>query len=423
MAETFFRTSTPSGTEILIEPLSHVRSCSVGFWVRRGSIHEGPNEEGLAHFIEHTVFKGTERFPNPEALSAATDALGGNVDAFTGKETACFYGKVLREQLPDLVELLGDLVTTPRFDSAELIRERSVILEEIAQSEDQADDWVSELFYLNFWKGGALAHPILGRPEQVSKFGSDEARDFFQKTYRAPNLLIAAAGDIEVEPFLNLLQPILDRLPNGPAEPALPLSAPAPFILNTPRKDLQQASLILGFPAPGHRHRDRTAVNLLSHVLGGGMSSRLFMELREKHALCYQIGSYLTHYGDTGALQIMASCAADKARELVQRATVECVRLADQGATQEELDRAKLQARTSLVFSQESTSARMFTLAHQAIHMDRILDLDGQVQEIDAVDLEHLNRVASDILKPATMAVSALGTKKNGTIRKQDLAG
>ena len=423
MTDSVFRTTTPSGTEILIEPLSHVRSCSVGFWVRRGSIHEGPGEEGLAHFIEHTVFKGTERFPNPEALSAATDALGGNVDAFTGKETACFYGKVLREQLPELVALLGDLVTTPRFEAAELARERSVILEEIAQSEDQADDWVSELFYLNFWKGGALAHPILGRPEQVSSYGSAEALAFFRKTYRAPNLLIAAAGDIEVEPFLRLLQPILDRLPKGLADPALPLTAPEPFILNTPRKELQQASLILGFPAPGHRHPDRVAVNLLSHVLGGGMSSRLFMELREKHALCYQIGSYLSHYRDTGALQIMASCASDKARELVQRAVAECGRLAAQGATEEELHRAKLQARTSLVFSQESTSARMFTLAHQAIHMDRILDLDGQMQEIDAVNLDHLNRVAIETLDPAAMAVSALGTKKTGAIRKQDLAG
>lgn len=423
MAESFFRSTTPSGTEILIEPLSHVRSCSVGFWVRRGSIHEGPGEEGLAHFIEHTVFKGTERFPDPESMSAATDALGGNVDAFTGKETACFYGKVLKEQLPEMVALLGDLVTTPRFDGEELSRERSVILEEIAQSEDQPDDWVSELFYMNFWKGGALAHPILGRPEQVATFGSEEARTFFRKTYRAPNLLIAAAGDLAVEPFLELLHPILERLPEGTAGEVPTPSAPQPFILNMPRKDLQQASLLLGFPAPGHRHPDRIAVNLLSHVLGGGMSSRLFMELREKHALCYQIGSFLSHYRDTGALQIAASCASEKARELVQRASTECARLAEKGATLEELERAKLQARTSLVFSQESTSARMFSLAHQAIHMDRILDLDAQIAEIDAVDLDHLNCVAHEVLRLEPMAVSALGTRKNGEIRKQDLAG
>jgi predicted Zn-dependent peptidase len=423
MAQSFFRSHSPSGTEILIEPLAQVRSCSVGFWVRRGSIHESSAEEGLAHFIEHTVFKGTERYPDPESLSAATDALGGHVDAFTGKETACFYGKVLREQLPDLVALLGDLMTTPRFEAEELARERSVILEEIAQSEDQPDDWVSELFYSNFWKGGALAHPILGRPEQVARYGAEEARAFFRKTYRAPNLLIAAAGDIQVEPFLELLQPILDRLPNGGpgAEPAM---APTqPFILNTPRKDLQQASLILGFPAPGHCHPDRVAVNLLSHVLGGGMSSRLFMELREKHALCYQVGSYLSHYRGTGALQISASCAPDKARELVQRGASECARLAKEGATSDELERAKLQARTSLVFSQESTSARMFSLAHQAIHMEGIRDLDAQIAEIDAVDLDALNRVAREVLRPDRLGVSALGTRRQREIRKEDLAG
>jgi len=423
MAETTFRTTTPTGTEILIEPLSHVRSCSIGFWVRRGSTHETAAEEGLAHFIEHTVFKGTERYPNPEAMSAATDAVGGNVDAFTGKETACFYGKVLREQLPEMVALLGDLVTTPRFEADELARERSVILEEIAQSEDQPDDWVSELFYLNFWKGGALAHPILGRPEQVARYGAPEARAFFQKTYRAPNILIAAAGDVDREALLALLQPILDRLPGGVVGEAPEVGTPQPFILNTPRKDLQQASLILGFPAPGHRHADRVAANLLSHVLGGGMSSRLFMELREKHALCYQIGSYLTHYREGGALQISASCASDKARELVQRGAAECLRLAAKGATQEELDRAKLQARTSLVFSQESSSARMFALAHQAIHMEGIRDLDAQIAEIDAVDLSQLNRVARKLLRPENMAVSALGTKRQTEIRKADLGG
>ena len=422
MAESYFRTTTPTGTEILIEPLSHVRSCSVGFWVRRGSTHETAAEEGLAHFIEHTVFKGTERYPNPEAMSAATDAVGGNVDAFTGKETACFYGKVLREQLPELVALLGDLVTTPRFEAEELARERSVILEEIAQSEDQPDDWVSELFYLNFWKGGALAHPILGRPEQVGRYGASEARAFFQKTYRAPNILIAAAGDIDREAFLALLQPILERLPSGELGETPVPSVPQPFILNTPRKDLQQASLILGLPAPGHRHPDRVAANLLSQALGGGMSSRLFMELREKHALCYQIGSYLTHYREGGSLQISASCASDKARELVQRGAAECVRLAAKGATQEELDRAKLQARTSLVFSQESTSARMFTLAHQAIHQERILDLDGQLAEIDAVDAAQVARVAESLLRPGALAVAALGTRKGSEIRPEDLA-
>jgi predicted Zn-dependent peptidase len=421
MPKTLFRTTTDTGTELLIEPLPHVRSCSVGFWVKRGSCHEGAAEEGLAHFIEHTVFKGTQRYPDPETMAAATDRLGGNVDAFTGKETACFYGKVLRDQLPQLVDLLGELVTTPTFEPEELIRERGVILEEIAQSEDQPDDWVSELFYENFWPGSPLAHSILGRREQILYYGAREAQAFFGRTYRAPHLLIAATGDIEVEPLLGLLRPVLDQLPAGSAETPATTTPPAPFLLNQHRKDLQQASLVLGFPICGHQHPDRVAVNLLSHVLGGGMSSRLFMELREKHALCYQVGSYVSHYRETGALQIMASCAPDKARELVRRSTAECRRLVEGGITAEELERAKLQARTSLVFSQESTSARMFNLAYQAIHMDRILDLDGQIAEIEAVDLDQLHRLAREVLRPEAMAVSALGTRKGSEIRRQDL--
>lgn len=421
MAEPFFRTTTPQGTEILIESLPHVRSCSLGFWVKRGSCHEGPREEGLAHFIEHTVFKGTERYPDAETLAEATDRLGGNVDAFTGKETACFYGKVLQEQLPELVDMLGDLVTTPRFDEEELVRERGVILEEIAQSEDQPDDWVSELFYMNFWKGGALAHPILGTPETVDSFGPTEARAFFRETYRAPNLLIAAAGDIDPQALMGLLDPILSRLPGGEPSPVVVPHTPTPFLLNVPRKELQQASLVLAMPVCGHQGAERMAVTLLSHVLGGGMSSRLFLELREKNALCYQIGSYLSHYRDSGALQVMASCAPGKARELVQRSAAECARLAEKGATQDELERAKLQARTSLVFSQESTSARMFSMAHQTIHMDRLRSLDEQIQEINAVTLDELNAVAARVLVPGLLSVAALGTKKGGEIRKSDL--
>jgi predicted Zn-dependent peptidase len=421
MPETFFRTMTPRGTEVLVEPLKHVRSCSVGFWVRRGSCHETVEEEGLAHFIEHTVFKGTEHFPTPEVMAAATDRLGGNVDAFTGKENACFYGKVLEDQLPDLVRLLGDLVTTPRFDAAELARERDVILEEIAQSVDQPDDWVSEVFYAHFWPDSPLAHSILGRPEQVSSYGSQEAQAFFRKTYQAPSVLIAAAGHVDPGAFMELLNPVLETLPKGEPVDRSVASCTKPFLLNLPRKDLQQANLILGFPVCGHQHPDRVAVNLLSHVLGGGMSSRLFMELREKNALCYQVGSYLSHYRQTGALQISASCAADKARELVQRASAECRRLVREGIRLEELERAKLQARTTLVFSQESTSARMFSLAHQALHMDRIRSLDELIQEIDAVDLDQLHRVAQEVLQPEAMALAALGTRKGREIRKQDL--
>ncbi len=420
MAEPF-RTLTPDGTEILIEPLPHVRSCAVGFWVRRGSRHEGPAEEGLAHFLEHTVFKGTEAFPSPDAVAEATDRLGGHVDAFTGKEVACFYGKVLSDQLPDLVRLLGDLVTTPRFDAEELARERSVILEEIAQSEDTPDDWVSELFYGRFWEGSPLAHPILGRPEQVAGYGPAEARAFFEATYRPANLVITAAGAIQPERLLDLLHPVLAKLPRGAGHGADSPSRTRPFLLNMPRRDLQQVNLVLGFPAPSHRSSDRAAANLLSHVLGGGAASRLFMELRERRGLCYQVGSYLSPYADTGALQITASCAAAQARELVQRALAECARIREQGVAPDELERAKLQARTSLVFGQESSSSRMFSLAHQSIHQGQLQTLDEQMAEIEAATGADLLRVARALLDPAQAGLSALGTRKGGEIRAKDL--
>jgi predicted Zn-dependent peptidase len=375
----------------------------------------------LAHFLEHTVFKGTDSYATPDALAEATDRLGGHVDAFTGKEVACFYGKVLSEQLPELVSLLGELVTSPRFDADELVRERGVILEEIAQSEDQADDWVSELFYGGFWEGTPLAHPILGRPDQVAAYGPGEARAFFDHTYRAPNLVVAAAGAIDPVSFQALLDPILDRLPQGTDHAPNILARPRPFLLNVPRKDLQQANLVMGFPAPDHRSPDRAAANLLSFVLGGGMASRLFLELRERRGLCYQVGSYLSPYADTGALQISASCAPAQLRELVQRTMAECASIRDKGVAADELERAKLQARTSLVFSQESSSSRMFSLAHQAIHQGELRSLDDQMAEITTVTLEDVSRVAQALLDPSQLGLSVLGTRRGCDIRPQDL--
>ncbi|HJU83047.1 MAG TPA: pitrilysin family protein [Holophagaceae bacterium] len=416
-----FRHLTSSGTEIFVEHLPHVRSVSLGFWVRRGSRHESAAEEGLAHFLEHTVFKGTAAYPTPDAVAEATDRLGGHVDAFTGKEVACFYGKVLADQLPELVHLLGDLVTGPTFDPEELARERGVILEEIAQSEDQPDDWVSELFYMDFWRDSTLAHPILGRRDQVAGYGAAEARRFFESTYRAPNLVIAAAGAVDEATLLPLLEPVLARLPKD-ASPAPPSrTAVRPFLLNAPRKGLQQMSLVLGFPAPSHRHADRAAANLLSHVLGGGMASRLFLELRERRGLCYQVGSFVSPYADTGALQISASCAPENARELVKRTMAECLRLREEGISGEELERAKLQARTSLVFSQESSSARMFNLAHQAIHWGELRSLDQLTEEIQAVTDADLRRVAAEVLRPERLGLAALGATKKTEIRPQDL--
>jgi predicted Zn-dependent peptidase len=213
MANLPFRTITPNGTEILIEPMPHVKSCSVGFWVKFGSCSEHDGEEGLGHFIEHAVFKGTELYRKPQIIAEATDRLGGNVDAFTGKETTCFYGKVIKEQLPNLVNLLGDLITTPRFEADELNRERKVILEEINQSEDQPDDWVNELFYTNFWPDGTLGHSILGTKEMIANYEVTQVKNFFNKTYRAPNILIAATGDVQVDAFLTMLNPVLSKLP------------------------------------------------------------------------------------------------------------------------------------------------------------------------------------------------------------------
>jgi predicted Zn-dependent peptidase len=366
------------------------------------------------------VFKGTENYRRPQIIAEATDRLGGSVDAFTGKEATCFYGKVLRGQLPDLIKLLGDLITTPRFEEDELARERKVILEEISQSEDQPEDWANELFYANFWPKGSLAHSILGTREQVANYDSEKARAFFQEIYRAPNVLIAVAGDVKIDDVMKLLQPILPLLPNGVSKITARPNKPKQFLLNTHRKELQQASLVMGFPAYNHQHPDRMAINLLGYILGGGMSSRLFMELREKHALCYQVGSYTNQYCDTGALQIAASCAPNCARELVRRTIATCNKLKRDGLTGDELERAKFQFRTSLVLNQESTNNRMFSLAIQSIYTQQILSLEEQIQEINQVTVEQVHRIAENIILTNAFSISALGTDRNSSISPDD---
>jgi predicted Zn-dependent peptidase len=322
------------------------------------------------------------------------------------------------------VDLLSDLVAAPKFDPDELVKERDVIIEEINQSEDHPDDLASELFYQKFWEGGPLGHPILGRPEQVRHYTAENVRDFFFKTYRPKNLLIVAAGDIDGNEFVSLVESKLEGRLNHGIQDSPTEQKPnhcCPFIYNMQRRGLNQTSLVIGFSAPCHRHVDRVAASILCHILGGGMSSRLFFELREKRALCYQIGSFTTNYCDSGALQIVASCASNKARELVRCTMDECRRLADDGPSQAELDRTKLQLRTSLVFSQESTGSRMFSIAHQAMYMDSIMDMDQQLTEIDAIALEHVCRVAKKILIPKMVGISALGAKKAFEIRLCDL--
>ena len=422
MVKSPFRTITPNGTEILIEPMPHVKSCSVGFWVKLGSCGEANGEEGLGHFVEHAVFKGTEHYRKAQLIAEATDRLGGNVDAFTGKETTCFYGKVLKEQLPNLVHLLGDLITTPRFEVDELNRERKVILEEISQSEDQPDDWVNELFYANFWPNGALEHSILGTREMITNYEVTQIKDFFTKTYQASSILIAAAGDVQVDSFLDMLNPILSKIPCGTNKSSMRPNKPKSFLLNAYRNELQQANLIIGFPSYHHRHPNLMAANLLSYILGGSMSSRLFMELREKNALCYQIGSYANQYFDTGVMQIVASCAPSCAKELVKKAIAVCYEFRQKHITSDELERAKFQFKTNLLFSQESTSNRMFTIANQAIHIGRLYNLEEQIQIINSVNLDQIQKVALEILVPDHLGISILGTNDATNVTHQDLS-
>ena len=256
----------------------------------------------------------------------------------------------------------------------------------------------------------------------ITNYEVTQIKDFFTKTYQASSILIAAAGDVQVDSFLDMLNPILSKIPCGTNKSSMRPNKPKSFLLNAYRNELQQANLIIGFPSYHHRHPNLMAANLLSYILGGSMSSRLFMELREKNALCYQIGSYANQYFDTGVMQIVASCAPSCAKELVKKAIAVCYEFRQKHITSDELERAKFQFKTNLLFSQESTSNRMFTIANQAIHIGRLYNLEEQIQIINSVNLDQIQKVALEILVPDHLGISILGTNDATNVTHQDLS-
>src|SRR6187200_1898636 len=292
----------PSGLRLVTEAMPHVRSITVGVWLARGSRHESEAESGMAHFVEHMLFKGTTSRSARE-IAQEIDSIGGQLDAFTAKEYAAYYIKVLDEHLPLALELLGDMIQRPAFAPEDIGKEQSVILEEIKMVEDASDDLVHEVFAQQFWARHPLGRPILGTPETVTSFESAGLRRYFDRTYTASNLLVAAAGNFEHAAIRALVDRAFGDLPPGiPAEAVAPPAVTPGLVVR--QKDIEQSHICLGTPAYPQAHVDRHAMYVLNTILGGSMSSRLFQHIREERGLAYAVWSSLMTYSDAGALTI-----------------------------------------------------------------------------------------------------------------------
>ncbi len=400
--------------------MPHVRSVSIGVWLKRGSRHESAPLSGIAHFVEHMLFKGTSS-RSAEDIAQTVDSIGGQMDAFTAKEYAAYYLKVLDEHLPLAIDVLADIVMNPAFRDDDIEREKKVVLEEIKMVEDTPDDLVHELFTEHFWAGHPLGRPILGIPSTVESLNAGALRRYFDDVYTAPNLIVAAVGNIEHEHVRDLVARAFERVSsrNTPVLEEAPLVMPQVVIRN---KDLEQSHVCLGTSGYRQDHVDRYASYVMNTVLGGSMSSRLFQNVREKRGLAYAVFSGLSAYRDAGSMTVYAGCANDVVSELIDLVVVELRKIKDEPLSESELQRAKDHLKGSLMLNLESTSSRMSHLARQEIYFDQQFGLDETLQGIGAVTMDDVQRVARDLFAEGRLAATVVGAVNGLTISAERLS-
>jgi len=410
----------PNGLTVLTEEMQHIRSVSIGIWVKAGSRDEQAEHNGISHFLEHMVFKGTQT-RTAEDIARQIDSIGGNLDAFTAKECICFNVKVLDEHLPIALDVLSDLVLHPVFDAKDIARERGVILEEIKMDEDSPDYLVHEIFTQNFWKDHPLGKPILGTKETVRHFEQPLLWDYYGKRFAPANLVVAAAGHINHEHFAQLVAERFQHL--KPATNGFHDSVPevAARIILRNKKSLEQVQICVGLPAYPISHEKRYASYILNTMLGGGMSSRLFQNVRERRGLAYAIYSELNPYRDTGCLSIYAGTSLESAPKVVDLIVNEFRDLKQNAISEEELRRTKEQLKGSLMLSLESTTARMSNLARQEMYFDRFFGLDEIIERIESVTSEELTGLANEFFHADRIAVTVLGNLEGMKLTREQL--
>jgi predicted Zn-dependent peptidase len=388
--------------------MEHIRSVAMGVWIRAGSRHEMPEVNGISHFVEHMVFKGTKS-RSAQKIAREVDAIGGNLDAFTGKETVCFNVKVLDQHVPVALDVLSDLVLNPVFANEDIIRERGVILEEIKMDEDNPDYLVHEIFTQNFWKDHPLGKPILGTQATVKSFEQDTLFDYYGKRFVGGNIVFSAAGNLHHDEFVEMVSERFASLPSGSDREMQPAPKTSARINLRNKKALEQVQLCLGVPSPPIAHERRYTTLLLNTVLGGGMSSRLFQTVREERGLAYSIFSDLSPYRDTGSLCVYAGTSSSKAVDVVSLVMKEFSRLKTESLPEDELRRAKDQLKGNIILGLESSMSRMSNLARQEMYFEHFFGVDEIMQKVEDVTAPEVMEMANELFDGDKVAVTMLG--------------
>jgi predicted Zn-dependent peptidase len=420
-ARDIHRHALPNGLVVITETMQHVRSVSVGIWVRNGSRREVQAENGLAHFLEHMVFKGTER-RSAEHIAREMDSVGGMLDAFTSKEQICFNAKVLDEHLPIAFDVLADLVLRPKLDSDDVKKERQVVLEEIKMDLDNPEYLLHDLFTRGFWPEHSLGRPILGTPETVRGFDREAVRLRFQDWFAPDHIVVTAAGSITHEQVLALVEKEFGHLKPLVTKEEDPAPTTAAPIQLESKRDLEQVHICVGVPSLPIAHERRFGIAVLNNLLGGGMSSRLFQKIREKQGLAYAVFSELTPYSDAGMLSVYAGTAKETVGQVLDMTIAEFRAMKESPVSDEELLRAKNHLKGSLMLSLESTSSRMSNLARQELYFHRFSSLDEILASIEAVTREEVQSLAQQFFQPERIAATVLGPLNGFSVDRARLA-
>ncbi len=415
------KTVLPNGLRVVTEYIPTVRSVALGVWLNMGSRHESESETGITHFTEHMVFKGTENFSAQE-IAISIDSLGGHLDAFTSKEITAFTAKVLDEHLPRALDILADMTQRPMFADDDIEREKGVVLEELKMDEDNPDYLIGDLFAGSFWNGHGMGRPIIGNRRSIGAFSRAQLRGFFERAFRPVNLLVTAAGNAKHD---LLIEEVRKRFAArsaaestvGQEEPP----APTPQIVLRDKPSLEQIHMTLGVETFSIRDAKRYAGFVLSTLLGGGFSSRLFQKIREEAGLAYAVYADLGLYSDTGCLSVHAGTSLDSLGRVIEYALREFRDLKENLVPEAEIRRAKDQLKGSLMLSLESTGSRMTNLARQETFHGHCFSFDDINDAVESVTRRQIRDLANEWFRQERLAVAVLGNLQGLSIDRAEL--
>ena len=408
MKEDIQETRLENGLTILTDRMTGVRSATLGFFFRTGARFEPAELNGISHFIEHAVFKGTKKRTALE-IAVEQDRLGGNFDAFTTHEETGFAIKVIDDQVEAAFDLIADMLIDPSFDEKELESEQRVIIEEMKMTEDSPEDFLGEIFSEAFFPGHPLGVNIAGTPKTVESFDSETTRKYHEKTFTARNLVITAAGNIDHGRITELASRSFDISANGQNQPNSPIPTLAAPIVIRENKNLEQAHLVIATPFVSARDERRYAADLLANILGGGTSSRLWQKIREERGLAYSVGTSAAMYLDCGVFSIFAGTSPEQTGEVVDISVEELRAVVRDGVREDELDLAKAQARASILLSLEDSAARSAAMAQSEMTYGRQIPVEETLARIDAVTADDASELAREFFKSESIAFVALG--------------